>query len=513
MKRFLSIILGLTIVLSFSACGNKQEAKIITPDDVEPIYYTDENALPEDTYFIAHPDTITDKLGMVTPITKYYPLLKAEKTFSEKRTTHAGYDFNRVVWVNYNIDEGLIPTMYEGDELIYKSSTYIPVKYALEKFFDNGYTLGVCGLVQDLSENYKFVSNAGEKKGKGFVLSTTDASGFQGLDAESIYLVAVGEERITPMNMSLSGTVTGLNVMDKYECDVRTGTEKIAAILTCNARYFSSAETYMFGSFTFITDIIARMNIPSYVTDGYYEINGGGIFRYAVNSKITDWHDLKPSMCNDTIYTYGENGAVNGTTIGLVFDENDFLAEPTEKDYAKMRNNYEERQTFEEVYDYLKNGITLDKYTSLKTDSGYYYGYYLVTDITEQTESNNYMIYRFTGVNVENDEELDFYYRVNKAYVQLEKDSIYQFTFRLPTTANIKAYVVKDAMYLRPDKEEELETKEYIAGDQNKETDSENNKETDSENKTEFDEQSDETLNESSNNDEQQENFTDTNIE
>lgn len=54
-------------------------------------------------------------------------------------------------------DDALIPTLYKGDKLIYKSNggEAIPSDFYLERFKDEGYTIGVRGLT-DSNENGKF---------------------------------------------------------------------------------------------------------------------------------------------------------------------------------------------------------------------------------------------------------------------------------------------------------------------------------------------------------------------
>lgn len=351
MKKRLILLITILSLSIFSSCG-QTEVIIPTPRDFIPQYYTSEEELPEDAYYIKRSVNVTNEDGSNSNLNIYFPLLNAEKTYDEKRDSYAGYDFDRVVWVNYNSDEGLIPTLYSGDELIYKSSTYIPVKYYFEKFFDNGYTFGVCGLKQDLSGNYKYTSKE-NNDGNSSVMSTSDAVGFEGLEADSIYFASVDDTYVTPLNVSLSGTITGLNLMQTYDCDIRTGTTRVLATLTCNIHYFSSAETYVTGEFKFLTPIIARIKIPDYVTDGYYEINDGGLFRYINTSvKYNNKNEYLYPYDNDidyneTIYTYNEEGRVNGTKIGLAFDENGFLVDETSEDainsiYSNETVDYEE---------------------------------------------------------------------------------------------------------------------------------------------------------------------------
>ena len=347
-QRLLAILLSLMMIVLISGlivgCGSNKESTedmetkqsdYTTPDDVEPAYYTSEEELQEEMFYIVHTEKKKDKNGKETEVNYYYPVYNAEHTFEQVVTEPAGADPTRVMWVNYNIDEGLIPTFYPGDKLIFKSSTMIPTIYSMEKFFDDGYTFGVCGLQQDLSGNYKYSIDDG-----GFVMSTSDATGFDGLKAESIYFVSAGDDAITSKNVSLSGTITGLDLMHSYKCDIRTGTERVDATLTANIHAFSSAENYMFGSFTFITDHIAEINIPDYITTGYYNISGAGMFRYLKKEK--SYKKLSEKDYNDTIYTYDENsGTPNGTESGLVIDENGFLVESTEEtsdpDYGLSR--------------------------------------------------------------------------------------------------------------------------------------------------------------------------------
>ena len=108
--------------ISINSCCviNSRDTAEITPETVKPVQYTDETAMPADTFYIVHK---TKKSGNI-----YYPLLKANASFTEARTDIAGADPSRIEWVNYNGDEGQIPTMRKGDSIIYKSSTSVPLE-------------------------------------------------------------------------------------------------------------------------------------------------------------------------------------------------------------------------------------------------------------------------------------------------------------------------------------------------------------------------------------------------
>lgn len=347
-----------------------KQADYDTPDDFTPFSYATEEELPEDNFYIVHTEKVKEK-GKTKEITSYYPIYNAEHTYDGMNDSPAGEDPTRIMWVNYNIDEGLIPTFYPGDKLIYKSSTSIPTTYSLEKFYDDGYTIGVSGLKQDLSNNYQYSVDTG-----GFVMSTSDAAGFDGLKADSIYLVSVGEDRVTPQNVSTSGTVTGLELMHAYACDIRTGTEKVAATMTANIHVFSSAENYLFGAFTFITDHIAEIEIPDYVTTGYYNMNGLGMFRFLKTEE--SYKDLDEVDYNDVIYTYDENyHTPTGTHIGLIFDENGFLVKDTE---------YSDDDYDSDAYTDEESTLDIDTTDADKVDeNGFSSGTYKLTKVSEPT--------------------------------------------------------------------------------------------------------------------------------
>ena len=433
-KHKLGILLAtiLVMIVALTGCTGKKEEETgyLTPDDFEPVYYLTEEELPYDMYYIVHEETVTqvDKKGNETEIevTKYYPVYGAvERNYTEAHDSQAGFNSNRIMWVNYNLDEGLIPTMYPGDKLIYKSATYIPTKYSLEKFFDNGYTLGVCGLTQDLSSNYRYIS-AAQGSGRGYIMTTSDAAGFETLVADSIYFVAVGEQRVSPLNVSLSGTISGLTLMEKYPCDIRTGTERIAADLTCNIHYYSSAENYMFGEFSFITEHIAELYIPDYVTTGYYNINGSGMFRYL--KEDVSYKDLEAKDYNKTIYTYDEDGALAGTTIGLIFDENGFLVEQELVDFDPGN---EHSSTYEQYIEAAADPIELK--TMLKPDeAGHYVGEYKFVKISDPVVSGKDNVYEIEARNTKNSETIVLRYIQTANKDAPELNSIYSVVFEKP---------------------------------------------------------------------------------
>ena len=153
-KAFALMLAAVCVAAMCSGCGKGKtdDTEVKTPDNVLPTYYSDESEIPSDTYCIAHKEK--NKNGDVQVL--YYPLYAADSTAGDDFDDAEGYRPERYFWVNYNEDEGLIPTMYPGDKLIFKSSTTTPLKYSMEKFFDDGYTVGIAGLQENSAGKYNF---------------------------------------------------------------------------------------------------------------------------------------------------------------------------------------------------------------------------------------------------------------------------------------------------------------------------------------------------------------------
>ena len=189
------------------------------------------------------------------------------------------------------------------------------------------------------------------------------------------------------------------------------------AMLTANIHYFPSAETYKFKNFEFITEHIAKITTPSYITTGYYNLNGAGFFRY-VDGK-TKVSKLKAKDYNKTIYTYDEDNNINGTTNGYVFDENDYL-----------------------VKDVNGSTIAPEDYTYDGTDAaGSNAGTFKITDAkaVENTsslaDSKNLQYVDFTGIDVNTNEVVGFRLisRNGAAPITLNINDNYYITYKTDT--------------------------------------------------------------------------------
>lgn len=355
-RKILSIMLALTFVITMgTGCGKNQEVvKEKTPEDMTPASYASEDDIPTDTYCIAH--KVTKKNGDESVV--YYPLYKADTTATKLLDSAEGYNPERYFWLDYNEDEGMIPTMYPGDKLIYKSDTETPLVYNVEKFYDQGYTVGLAGLQKDSAGKYEFDTSNDDCR----VMPFSKAKKIESVGDKVVMIFnQYDKTKITEDNVTETGTISGLEQNQSYKFDVRIGTKSKTIDLKANIHLFVSAENYLVNDFDYITDQILRINVPEFVTTGYYQVNGAGAFRYLKDE--TDYKNLLAGDYNETIYVYNDNGnTIKGSKDGLILNDDGYLVTFNtihQQDESDDEKGDEERDyspiTDENIDDYFDN--------------------------------------------------------------------------------------------------------------------------------------------------------------
>ena len=295
-----------------------------------PVTYLSIDEVPEGTYAIEH----TKEDGSVV----YYRLYDAwgghaiydtrgnVKEYvlnifntGERRVGAYSVDTNRFAWVKSSYDETCIPTMYENDKLIYKSINAITDGFALERFTDEGYTIGLAGLQKSSSGNYIYTFD------RGYSQPDSDTINIDNLGANEIYIVSVGKERVTDTNVSPTGFIKGLTKNKNYICDVRTGTISKQAAFKANIHMFVSLEQYMVSKFYFSSPTYIEISLEETMPTGYYSINGVGMFRYLTEKDVERESELTAADYNIPFIAVDDNGYLISTVEGYAFDQNGYI--------------------------------------------------------------------------------------------------------------------------------------------------------------------------------------------
>lgn len=250
--------------------------------------------------------------------------------FYYPRTLYGSWT-SHFTWVIDSFDEPIIPTMYAGDKFIFRSENAVVSEFQLERFEDAGYTIGLSGLQKTDSGNYMYVT------GKSYAHPDSDTANIEMLGASEIYVVAVGDNRVTEENVSKTGFITGLTKDMNYTCDIRTGTKKSAAAFRANVHVFVSMEQYNINKFYFSGSEYIEVALPDTMPTGYYSVNGFGIFRYIAAEDIEREAELTAEDYNIPFFVYDEDENIIATRDGYSFDENACITET--KDIVVIDNN------------------------------------------------------------------------------------------------------------------------------------------------------------------------------
>lgn len=266
----LPVLLTLSLALTGCASGTSTES-----NGKEPSYYKN---LSNNTYYIKHSDNKCD------------PVYLGNASFDEGNITSQPNN-ERTVW--YKNDWSKIPTLYEGESLIYYSTEELDEKFTFERFEDFGYTIGVRKLSISASNRYKIPTNPD-------LLATYpggDTDEILNLTNENVILDSIsGRELRAPENdedevsspVTRCGTVKGLKQNSSYEIEVYDGTKGYSYVWTADVRVLGSMEVEETNDFVFESATVINIAIPESFNSGYYMINGVGIFRYVKGATAYD---------------------------------------------------------------------------------------------------------------------------------------------------------------------------------------------------------------------------------
>ena len=294
------VMLVVTGKISFGTYGedaNSANSSVTSIEDLE-----------DGCFYVWHNESAND-------ITEDLEGTFAEDTFKLCPSGEINWDKNEFIahtlWFNSNNDVD-IPTLYQGDSLVYISSSTVPFKgITWERFSDYGYSIGVANLVGDESGHYR-IENQDGKGYIGYLSKNSDAYTVNDFtDISYLFLDKIGKVPIRDNNVSDGGTVLGLSKDQKYICEWYTGTYYQDYEMTASVRPFCFLETFTTYDYEFLHSNCIEIVIPEWFKTGYYYIQNVGFFRY-VSSEESGLYNKEPYDenidWNDPIILYDEEG-------------------------------------------------------------------------------------------------------------------------------------------------------------------------------------------------------------
>lgn len=275
MKNFFKIMICCLLVASFAmlVTGCNSATPIADKKGNMLSYSPDDEDLPSG-YFILHDG-------------KYYPVLSQEIKTSP------------ILYQWFTTYENLIPEFKKGDSLVYVTTDVVPSEFTLSKMEDCGYTIGTRFDIRKPEEDDSTISYTNVKpiisfssksdedycslsKAKAFINNAIKDSSY-----EAVQISEINNKEFTTTMLSDEGFLKNLTKDGIYTLSFYTGTKYNNLDLKADTRLFVETSTSSITSYTQAKSKHFILNLPSSTANGYYNIEGKGLFKYSAGSEDT----------------------------------------------------------------------------------------------------------------------------------------------------------------------------------------------------------------------------------
>lgn len=238
---------------------------------------------------------IKDKTYYVKDKTTFYPVYLPERG-NAKQQAQALNETRVFATLK---DDALIPTHYSDEFIAYTSDDLSFQSADLERFMDLGYSLG-CYNGKRMSDGSIYISRR-----DGLVTDSSFADAIGDAQSEDIRIVSVDGKSITDDQFyKKAGIITGLEKDTVYTVGFYIGTKYNEMDITADTHLYAAFEMFNYGS-DYISDTqngYRCFSTPTDLKNGYYNINGSGMFRY-LNYTKDQKIDIDSINMNESYYT------------------------------------------------------------------------------------------------------------------------------------------------------------------------------------------------------------------
>lgn len=311
-KKLVAVSMVFTMGIATTGCSLFDTFK--TKEEDTKIRFSNSADLKNNKAYIWHNKNESDirkDLDRKADCDVYFQCIKGDINFKGEEE-YDTYGNGRSIWISGD-EDGDIPTLTEGDRLIYISDDSVPDTIRFERFADYGYSIGVSNLMADEGGHYYFpYEETEDEEYKMYIDMKSDAKDITELDYVSkLYLDKVGDISVNEESVSAGGTVLGLENGKKYVCEFYTGTYYQDFEMTAGIHTFSSFEAFYSHDYEFLHSNCIAIEIPDYFVSGYYFVNGVGMFRYVTeeDAKVYNGESYDENIdWNKPLIIYDENG-------------------------------------------------------------------------------------------------------------------------------------------------------------------------------------------------------------
>lgn len=326
----------------------------------------------------------------------YYQLYVGNANFNVSKSSNP--DIKKTLWFMDDFD--MIPTMYKGDQLVFKTSQALTEKVYIERFEYAGYTIGISGLTKTASGRYSLSLEAADKT----INPKSDAMQLADLNTQVVIIDRFGGAYLRSGNVSGGGCILGLSKGKVYAADVYVGTYLHDMRFTADTIALTSMEAEVSVDYDFLQSQLISIKIPENYNSGYYLINGYGVVRYVNGSAYNEDTDFNiPNVAPEEKSSTEENGTENNNK--WHYDETAVLNIDRSSEYLIRISCYNDNQKIQPGA-VLYNGERAYQFKREKEEN--------VLELTAELEEGNYTV-SMSGLN-------GGYYQVDIEDVRVETE-------------------------------------------------------------------------------------------
>lgn len=260
MKKKIIVFLIIISVLATTGCnGFKRENAKEGGTDLETVL--DMEKLEDGGFYVLRGD-------------EYEKLYVQDTNYELSDSSPTSPNVQHTLW--YKDDWKKVPTLYKGDQLIYKTTNTLDETFSMERFEYVGYTIGISNLKETESGRFAFETSSDSMN----INMNSDAAPLSELSTETAIIDQIGGAYLRAGNVSSGGCILGLSKGKTYLAEVYAGTIMHEYKLKADYIALTSMEVYKSVDYDFMQSEIITVNIPEYFNSGYYMINNYGLVRY-----------------------------------------------------------------------------------------------------------------------------------------------------------------------------------------------------------------------------------------
>ena len=215
-----------------------------------------------------------------------------------------------------------IPTLYlaNGDTLVYCADDYLLEFYYFTKFEDLGYSVPITQFEQTVAGYpYVYLDKKTETGKDGGVLMDADTKKLllnqpvlAADDADATLCIYSVNDTPFTMDYIRDGLIYGLTRDATYQFNGAFGTQDFQWTLPASYHFFKQSELYGEAAYESGYDGKFVLQVPDYLTDGYYMLSDGGMFRLLRDTDSYNMYDTESfnakALGFDTQYALDNGG-------------------------------------------------------------------------------------------------------------------------------------------------------------------------------------------------------------